>query len=149
MAKRRTSAYVAGRRSKEWRKIKNVRRQEFVVGGWIGGAGNRAGRLGALLLGYHDAPGDAAPLRFAGRVGTGFTQRELTRLEGLLGSLATEQSPFAERVPHKGCNFIRPELVAEVEFTEWTHLGTLRHPSYKGLRHDKEPADVIREDTED
>lgn len=146
MAKRRSSAYAAGRRSREWRKIKNVCRQEFVIGGWVGGSGNRHGRLGALLLGYHETGRDGRPLRFAGRVGTGFTNEELARLEGLLAALATDASPFEERVPHKGCHFVRPELVAEVEFTEWTHLGTLRHPSYKGLRDDKDPTDIVKED---
>lgn len=145
MAKRRSSPYLSGRRTRDWRKVKNVRRQELVVGGWIGGAGNRAGRLGALLVGYHDQPRDGRGLRFAGRVGTGFTQKELARLEGLLAARADPTSPFGAPVPHRGCHWVRPELVAEVEFTEWTHLGTLRHPSYKGLRDDKDPAEVVRE----
>ncbi len=142
MVKRTSSPYVPGRRSKDWLKVKNTRRQELVVGGWLPGAGNRMGRIGALLAGYHD--GDGA-LRFAGKVGTGFRDAELVRLAALFGPLARDTSPFADKVPYKLARFVDPDLVAEVEFTEWTHNGTLRHPSYKGLRDDKAAGDVRRE----
>jgi bifunctional non-homologous end joining protein LigD len=142
MAKRTSSSYTPGRRSKDWLKIKNVGRQEVVVGGWLPGAGNRTGRIGALLAGYYDEDG---ALRFAGKVGTGFTDAELTRLAGLFSPLRRDTSPFADKVPYKASVFLEPVLVAEIEFTEWTHNGTLRHPSYKGLRDDKAAADVRRE----
>jgi bifunctional non-homologous end joining protein LigD len=142
VAKRTTSVYSPGRRSREWLKIKNTCRQEVVVGGWLPGAGNRTGRIGALLAGYHDGAG---ALRFAGKVGTGFSDAELRRLGGLFAGLARDTSPFADKVPYKLARFLEPELVAEVEFTEWTHNGTLRHPSYKGLRDDKPASAVVRE----
>jgi bifunctional non-homologous end joining protein LigD len=142
MAKRTASLYTPGRRSRDWLKIKNVGRQEVVVGGWLPGAGNRTGRIGALLAGYHDADG---ALRFAGKVGTGFTDAELTRLGRLFAERARDTSPFADKVPYKLARVLEPELVAEVEFTEWTHNGTLRHPSYKGLRDDKPATSVVRE----
>ena len=141
MAKRVSSLYTTGRRTKDWLKIKNTCRQEFVIGGWLPGAGNRTGRIGALLAGYHD--GDA--LRFAGKVGTGFTDAELTRLGARFEALARPSSPFTDKVPYKAARFLEPELVAEIEFTEWTHNDTLRHPSYKGLRDDKPASAVVRE----
>jgi len=143
VAKRTTSRYDPGRRSKEWLKIKNTCRQEFVVAGWLPGAGNRSGRIGALLVGYYDEPGGA--LRFAGKVGTGFTDAELTRLGSTFEPLARTTSPFADKVPYREARYLAPELVAEVEFTEWTHTATLRHPSYKGLRTDKSADQVVRE----
>jgi bifunctional non-homologous end joining protein LigD len=141
VAKRVTSTYVPGKRSKDWLKIKNTCRQEVVVGGWLPGAGNRTGRIGALLVGYHDDAG----LRFAGKVGTGFSDAELTRLGQVFGGLERSTSPFVDKVPYKLSRFLQPELVAEVEFTEWTHNGTLRHPSYKGMRDDKPAGSVVRE----
>lgn len=143
MAKRTTSLYTTGRRTRDWLKVKNTCRQEFVVGGWLPGAGNRTGRIGALLAGYHD---DDGALRFAGKVGTGFTDAELRRLDLLFASRARPTSPFVDRVPYKAARFLEPELVAEIEFTEWTHNATLRHPSYKGLRDDK-PASAVRRET--
>lgn len=141
VAKRIGSLYVPGRRTRDWLKIKNTHRQEFVVGGWLEGKGARSARVGALLLGYYE--GDA--LLFAGKVGTGFTDKELERLDELFRARARETSPFAVPVPHKKCRWTDPDLVAEVEFTEWTHLGTLRHPSYKGLRFDKPVGEVVKE----
>jgi bifunctional non-homologous end joining protein LigD len=141
VAKRVTSIYTPGKRSKDWLKIKNTCRQEVVVGGWLPGGGNRTGRIGALLVGYHDDTG----LRFAGKVGTGFTDAELARLGRLFGGLHRPASPFVDKVPYKLSRFLEPTLVAEIEFTEWTHNGTLRHPSYKGLRDDKPATSVIRE----
>jgi bifunctional non-homologous end joining protein LigD len=149
VAKRPQSVYEPGRRTRSWVKVKNTNRQEFVIGGWLVGSGGRRQRLGALLVGYYDPSerdADGRPvLRYAGKVGTGFTGAELDRLQRLLESLATDTSPFNGRQPEKGARFVRPELVAEVEFTEWTRDGMLRHPSYKGLRDDKDPTEVIRE----
>ena len=132
-----------------WLKVKVRLRQEMVVGGWLPGEGNRTGRIGALLVGYHDAPGDGGPLRFAGRVGTGFKDAELTRLGGLFADLATDECPFDPPPPRaeilRGPRWVRPELVAELEFGEWTHDDRLRHPSYLGLRDDKPAAEVTRD----
>ena len=141
IGKRLDSRYVAGRGG-AWIKVKNWGRQEAVIGGWTTGKGGRAGSLGALLLGIHD--GDGA-LQYIGRVGTGFDARELERLGGLLEPLARKSTPFTGRQPPKGSHFVEPELVCEVEFSEWTHAGTLRQPSYKGLRDDKRAEDVVRE----
>lgn len=142
VAKRTASLYTPGHRSRDWRKLKNTHRQELVIGGWVPGAGNRTGRIGALLVGYHD---DDGRLRFAGKVGTGFTDAELLRLRSLFATRARESSPFSDQVPHKAAQYLEPDLVAEIEYTEWTHTATLRHPSYKGLRDDKDAADVRRE----
>jgi bifunctional non-homologous end joining protein LigD len=146
MAKRLTSVYEPGRRSRQWLKLKRQKRQEFVVGGWLPGEGNREGRIGALLVGYHDETSGPDALRFAGKVGTGFTEKTLKELAGLLWPRGRDTSPFVDKVPYKLARFTDPFLVAEVEFTEWTEGGTLRHPSYKGWREDKDPADVVREE---
>ena len=141
VCKRLDSPYEPGRRGNTWLKVKNTLRQELVIGGWLPGEGRRAGHLGALLVGYNE--GDS--LRFAGKVGTGFDQRELERLQALLAPLERDSSPFEGRQPGRGARFVEPELVAEVEFTEWTAQGMLRHPSYKGLRDDKRARDVVLE----
>ena len=141
VAKRLDAPYEPGRRSRRWLKIKNVARQEVVIGGWLPGEGGRAGRLGALLIGVNDESG----LRFAGKVGTGFTDRTLADLGHRLHELARPASPFSTPVPWRQARFVEPVLVCEVEFTEWTANGTLRHPSYKGLRDDKAPSEVVRE----
>jgi bifunctional non-homologous end joining protein LigD len=135
VAKRLDSPYEPGRRSHCWLKVKNVRREDFVVGGWLPGEGRRRDGIGALLVG---APEDGR-LRFAGRVGTGFTGAELTRLAGVLEERDT--SPFAgEPKPPRGAVWVQPTRVAEVEFTERTSDGMLRHPSYKGLREEAPPS---------
>jgi len=144
MAKRIDSPYLAGKRSSSWVKAKARLRQEFVIGGWQAGEGNRTGQLGSLLVGVYD--GDT--FRYCGKVGTGFSLRELTRLGGFLEPLAIEESPFDPPPPRpiaRLAHYVRPELVAEVEFGEWTGEGILRHPSYLGLRDDKNPTDVVRE----
>ncbi len=143
IAKRLDSAYEPGRRSTAWVKVKNTHRQEFVIGGWIPEKGLPNDRIGALLIGVHAGP----PLLYAGRVGTGFTHADARRLAQLLVPLQRSDSPFAAGGPPvpRGAIFCRPELVAEVEFTEWTAAGSLRHPSYKGLRHDKPAELVVRE----
>ncbi|MEO6712397.1 MAG: non-homologous end-joining DNA ligase [Mycobacteriales bacterium] len=145
MAKRLDSAYVPGKRSDTWRKIKNIRRQEVVIGGWTQGEGAREGQLGALLIGVYD---DEGVFRYAGNVGTGFTAKTLVELAAALKPLKRKDSPFANAVPKmhaKTATYVEPELVCEVEFTEWTGDGKLRHPSYKGVRDDKPARDVIRE----
>jgi bifunctional non-homologous end joining protein LigD len=146
VAKRLGSAYVKSRRSESWIKIKLLRRQEFVVGGWLRGNGARASTLGSLLLGVHDAPGEG-PLRYAGNVGTGFTDEALGELRARLQPHARRASPFDAPVPRpRDVVFVDPVLVCEVEFAEWTRDGHLRHPSFQGLRFDKDPRDVVRED---
>ena len=144
VAKRLEGSYVPGRRATGWLKIKNVGRQEFVIGGWLPGEGRRTRRIGALLVGVHDRSG---ALRYAGRVGTGLTERELDRLAAKLRPLERPSSPFtAGGPPPRGAIFCEPRLVAEIEFREWTRGGSLRAPSYKGLREDKPAAAVVRED---
>jgi bifunctional non-homologous end joining protein LigD len=130
VAKKLDSPYEPGRRSPCWLKVKNVRREDVVVGGWLPGSGKRTDRIGALLVGVED---DGA-LRYAGRVGTGFTEAELDHLATVLER--RDDSPFAtgETKPPKESVFVQPTHVAEVEFTEWTSDGMMRHPSYKGLR---------------
>jgi len=141
IAKRLDCPYTPGRRSPGWLKVKNYRRADVVVGGWLPGEGNRSGRLGALVVGVHDAGG---ALRYAGRVGTGFDQRELDRLGRLLGERESDESPFTGKQPPKAARFVVPELVASVEYSEWTQAGTLRQPSYKGLRDDVPVDEVTR-----
>jgi len=145
MAKRLSSRYEPGRRSTAWRKIKNVRRQEVVIGGWQPGEGGRAGWIGSLLVGVHDEDG---ALVYSGHVGTGFTQQTLRMLGERLAPLRRDTSPFAGTVPPEDARFARwvePDLVAEIAFAAWTKSGRLRAPSYKGLRADKDPKEVIRE----
>ena len=144
MAKRLDSPYLPGKRSPAWRKVKARLRQEFVIGGWQPGEGNREGYLGSLLVGVYDD----GVLRYCGKVGTGFNSRELDRLGRLLAAREIDASPFdppPPRIVARVARWVRPELVAEVEFGEWTAEGILRHPSYLGLRDDKAPTDVVRE----
>jgi bifunctional non-homologous end joining protein LigD len=144
VAKRRDSTYQPGRRSRSWIKDKNWNTQEVVIGGWREGTGGRTSGIGALLMGI---PGDGG-LRFIGRVGTGFTERELTRLMKILHPFETVESPFATRLPAqeaRGVTFVEPNLVGEVRYSEWTSDGRLRHPSWRGLRPDKRPEQVERE----
>ncbi len=142
VAKRLDSPYLPGRRTRAWIKIKNVRTADLVVGGWIEGQGGRSGRIGALLVGHYDDEGE---LHYAGRVGTGFTDRMLVEVGRLLSPLERDSSPFDGRQPPRESHFVEPELVARVEFNEWTKAGTLRAPSFKGLRDDIEPSAVRRE----
>lgn len=146
VAKRTESTYVPGGRSRQWVKIKVRRHDELVVGGWSGGAGNREGRLGSLLVGFHAEPGDGA-LRYAGRVGSGFTSAELDRLAARLAPLAVDGCPFDPQPPAlhaRGAHWVRPEVVAEIAYGEWTSEGRLRHPVYLGERTDVDPGAVIR-----
>jgi bifunctional non-homologous end joining protein LigD len=140
VAKRLDSQYAPGRRSSAWIKVKNKQRQEVVIGGWLPEK-ERAERLGALLVGYHDEEGK---FRYAGRVGTGWDAKERARLERALKPLARDSSPFEGKRGPKGARHVEPRLVAEVEFTEWTNDQILRHPSYKGLV-DRKPEKVVLE----
>jgi bifunctional non-homologous end joining protein LigD len=141
VSKHRDSKYE-GRRTTTWRKIRTQKRQEFVIGGFTDPAGSRIG-LGALLLGVHEGGG----LRYVGRVGTGFDDRLLRDLYARLSKLEQKTSPFTVAVvkPPRKSRFVRPVLVGEVGFTEWTDEGQLRHPVFLGLREDKPASDVVRE----
>jgi bifunctional non-homologous end joining protein LigD len=146
MAKRLDSIYEPGKRSRAWLKVKNRRGQEFVIGGWSTGEGRRAGTIGALLVGYYDNDGK---LNYAGHVGTGFTDKLLDELRKEMAPLIRPDSPFDTPVPRarlKEATFVEPKLVGEVEFSEWTRDGTLRQPAFKGLREDKDPGKVVREE---
>ncbi|MDX6426316.1 MAG: bifunctional non-ous end joining protein LigD, partial [Gaiellaceae bacterium] len=142
VAKRVDSPYEPGRRSRAWRKWKRLLEQEFVVGGWMPGTAGRTGQIGSLLVGYYD---DSKTLRYAGRVGTGFTQDELARLDAKLKPLHLDSSPFGAGKMPKGAQYVKPELVVQVRFTEWTAGGSIRQPAYLGERDDKAPTDVVRE----
>jgi bifunctional non-homologous end joining protein LigD len=148
VAKRTDSRYQPGRRSADWRKLKVRQGQEVVIAGFTKGQGRRAGRFGALVVGVHEAGG----LRWAGNVGTGFTDSEIDRLLGLLEPLKRPDTPFAEmpkmpRVRRGDVVWVEPRLVAQAEFAEWTREGRLRAPVYLGLREDKPASDVRRERT--
>jgi len=145
VAKRLDSRYLPGRRTRAWLKVKNLMGQELVIGGWLPGQGRRTGTLGALLVGYYEDEDGKSHLRYAGRVGTGFTDDELDRLAGMLEPLRIKKSPFTGRQPPRDAEFVEPELVAEVAFREWTKARTLRAPVYKGLRPDKKPEEVVFE----
>jgi bifunctional non-homologous end joining protein LigD len=140
--KRLDSRYAPGKRNGSWLKLKNVGRQEFVIGGWQAGEGRRKDRLGSILLGYFEGEGDDAELRYAGKVGTGFSDRDLDELMERLAPLARESNPFAGGRGPRAASFVEPELVAEVEFRELTAEGMVRHGSYKGLREDKPAREV-------
>jgi bifunctional non-homologous end joining protein LigD len=144
VAKRWDSTYQPGRRSRSWIKAKNWNTQEVVIGGWREGTGGRTSQIGALMMGIPEDGG----LRFVGRVGTGFSEKELGRLKKTLAPLRTDESPFAEELPRqdmKGVTFVKPDLVGEVRYSEWTGDGRLRHPSWRGLRPDKTPPEVVLE----
>src|SRR5436190_7428961 len=142
VAKRLDSVYEPGKRSGAWLKIKNHMGQELVIGGWLPGQGGRANTLGSLAVGFYED----GKLRYAGNVGTGFTQRTLGDLTQKLKARERSDSPFEGRQPPKLTRFIEPELVAEVDFRGWTKTRTLRQPSFKGLRDDKDPRAGIFEE---
>ena len=143
VGKRRNSRYEPGRRSTSWTKVKNVATQAVVVGGWKPGQGRRAGGVGSLLLGIPGPDG----LEFVGHVGTGFTDAALADLAARLIARERRTSAFRDvpREHAKLARWVEPELVGEVEFAGWTGEGRLRHPSWRGLRPDRSPADVVRE----
>lgn len=142
IGKRRDSRYVT-RRSPDWIKLKCGKRQEFVIGGYTDPQGARTG-IGALLLGYHDADG---VLRYAGNVGSGFNGASLRHLREVLDKITVDTSPFPPRaVPGRKMHWVKPELVAEVSFSEWTPAGIVRHGVFQGLREDKPAKSVVREE---
>lgn len=144
VAKRLNSPYRPGRRSEEWIKIKNLRTQEVVIGGYTAGEGGRSSTFGALLLGLPVEGG----LSYAGSVGTGFDNTALNHLLGLLHERTVHKSPFIGPVDPRqarGARWVRPDLVGEVAFAHWTDDGRMRHPTWRGLRPDKSPSEVTRE----
>ena len=142
IAKRGSAPYTGGR-STDWLKLKCVLDQEFVIGGVTDPRGSRTG-LGAILVGYHED----GELVYAGKVGTGFNQELLRELRRKLDRLERATPPFTrgiEHLPGKDVHWVRPVLVAQVGFAEWTRDGRLRHPRFQGLRTDKDPREVVRE----
>lgn len=142
VAKRLESVYEPGIRSRSWVKTPFNRTVEVVVGGWTAGAGRRLGTIGALLLGVYD---DAGALRYVGQVGTGFTQSMLADLQRLLAPLAVAEPPFRDPVPRthaRDAQWVSPRLVGEVAYRTVTPDGRLRHPAWRGLRPDREPAEA-------
>ncbi|OMC17591.1 ATP-dependent DNA ligase [Mycobacterium sp. SP-6446] len=144
VGKKRDSTYQPGRRSASWIKDKNWNTQEVVIGGWKAGEGGRSSGIGSLLMGI---PGDGG-LHFAGKVGTGFTERDLANLKKTLAPLHTDESPFDPPLPRseaRGVTYVEPVLVGEVRYSEWTPDNRLRQSSWRGLRPDKKPDEVVRE----
>jgi bifunctional non-homologous end joining protein LigD len=139
IAKRADSPYVQGR-SRDWLKFKCSAEQELVIGGYTPPKGSRTD-LGALLLGYYEN----GRLRYAGKVGTGFTRATLRDLAGRLEPLERDDSPFDDEVRERGATWVEPRLVAQIGFSEWTRDGRLRHPRFLGLREDKAAEEVVRE----
>jgi len=141
IAKQAASLYKSGKRTPDWRKLKIVQEQEFVVGGWTEPRHTRS-YFGALLLGVYDKD----RLIYAGHTGTGFNEKELARVSNLLKPLETDECPFTPRPKtNERPHWVKPQLVAQIKFTEWTTDGKLRHPVYLGLRDDKKPGEVSRE----
>ena len=142
IAKKADAAYASGRTDR-WLKFKCEAGQELVVVGWTDPTGSRVA-IGALLLGYHDGE----DLVYAGKVGTGFSQKVLRDLHARLSKIGVERSPCTRgKLPTSGVHWVRPQLVAQVAFTEWTSANQLRHPRYLGLRTDKSATEVVREAT--
>ena len=141
IAKNGESAYVS-KRTRHWLKFKCIQEQEFVIGGYTDPRGERIG-FGALLVGFYRR----GKLMYAGKVGTGFDTDTLQRLGRKLAQLETATSPFAgDGLPRRGAHWVKPQLVAQIAFTEWTPGEKLRHPRFLGLRQDKRPEEVVRED---
>ena len=140
IAKDAGASYSEGR-SKKWLKFKCINRQEFVIGGYTEPEGSRQG-FGALLIGYHEKD----QLKYAGKVGTGYNDQLLNSLARKMQKIEIGESPFESgAIKAKKVHWVKPKLIGEVEFTEWTRDGKLRHSSFIGLRDDKKPADVIKE----
>src|SRR4051812_27159397 len=141
IAKDASSTYQPGRRTPAWRKIKLLKEEEFVVAGWTEPRETRQ-HFGALLLGVYDH----GVLEYVGHTGTGFDHKELTRVAKLLAARAMKTSPFREKIKtNEPAHWVRPDLVAQIRFTEWTADRKLRHPVYLGLRDDKAATEVVRE----
>ena len=137
IAKDESSPYQPGRRSRSWLKVKVRKEAEFVIGGFSAPKKSRQ-EFGALLVGLFDGP----KLRYAGKVGTGFTAKTLAELGAKLRALATESSPFSDAPRMRDATWVSPQLVAQLAFHEWTGDGKLRHPAFLGLRTDKSPAEI-------
>src|SRR5215218_10101292 len=142
VAKKLDCPYQPGARASHWIKVKNVHTQDVVIGGWTPGEGGRTASLGSLAVGVMDDD----DLVYAGKVGTGFTEQSLALVKRELEPLRRDASPFGRRQPPKGTVFVEPRLVAHVEFREWTASGTLRAPSFKGLRPDISPQECVRDE---
>jgi len=140
IAKKKSSTYQEGKRGRDWQKIKITAEQEMVVGGYTPGTGSRKSTFGALLLGYYQD----GKLKYAGSVGTGFNGKILKELLAKFKKIRTKKSPFSEPINLKA-NFLKPKLVAQIKFHEWTSDGKLRQPVYLGLRDDKKSEEVKRE----
>lgn len=140
IAKKIASTYHVNKRSKDWLKIKITKEQEMVIGGFTDPQGGRAG-FGSLLLGYYED----GKLIYSGKCGTGFNDKLLKELHAKMKKLEVRDSPFQTKPKERGAHFIKPELVAQVKYTEWTETGSLRHPVFIALRSDKSPKDVKRE----
>ncbi|HVK20028.1 MAG TPA: non-homologous end-joining DNA ligase [Actinokineospora sp.] len=141
VAKRLTSRYFPGRRTAEWLKITDLRAIEVIIGGWRPGEGRRSDVFGSLMLGVPTPDG----LHYVGQVGTGFTDQMLDSIMGQLRKLERKTSPFHNEIPReraKGAHWVRPSLVGEVVFRDWTNDDRLRAPAWRGLRSDKRPEDV-------
>jgi bifunctional non-homologous end joining protein LigD len=146
VAKRLDSRYRPGRRSPDWRKIKHIRTQEVVLAGWRPGRGRREGRIGSLIIAVNGPDG----LQYAGGVGTGFTERMLDDLARRLAPIERPTPPFPRPLPRaetRDARWVEPRIVGEVVYTEWTADGRIRHPSWRGLRPDKIPDEVRREES--
>jgi bifunctional non-homologous end joining protein LigD len=142
VAKKLDCPYQPGARASHWIKVKNVHTQDVVIGGWTPGEGGRTASLGSLAV----AVMEGEQLVYAGKVGTGFTEQTLAIVKRELEPLRRDSSPFGGRQPPKGTIFVEPRLVAHVEFREWTKSGTLRAPSFKGLRPDVSPQECVRDE---
>lgn len=140
IGKRKDATYTS-RRSRDWIKLKCSRRQEFVIGGFTDPKGSRKG-IGSLLLGVYDQEGN---LLYAGNVGTGFSERTLTDLRSKLDAVSSDRNPFSSETDAGKAHWVKPTLVAEVEFGEWTNTGRIRHSVFHGLRSDKKARDIVRE----
>jgi bifunctional non-homologous end joining protein LigD len=142
------NSYYESTRNKNWLKVKCNRRQEFVVVGYTPSDKGFPG-FGSLVLGVYGTGKDKGKLIYAGRVGTGFSIKKRLELQKMLDQVAQPTMPFTTKPKDPGlrkAHWAKPKLIAEVEFTEWTDEGIIRHPSFKGLREDKKPTDVIREE---
>lgn len=144
IAKRADSGYRHSR-SRDWLKFKCSKGQELVIAGFTEPQGERTG-FGALLVGYHDDDGE---LRYAGKVGTGYDDEFLADFRERLDRIATDDCPFADGPSGSGVTWVKPRFVGEFAFTEWTRTGKLRHPRFLGLRRDKKPGEVVREEADD
>jgi len=141
IAKKQSSIYEQGRRSPNWKKIKIIQSQEFVIAGWQPGEGGNEGGIRSLLLGYYEK----GRLQYAGNVGTGFSNEARQVLLDHFNNQNLAENPFQEKNKGRGNHFLKPELVAEIEFRGWTLDGKVRQASYKGIRTDKNPRNILRE----